>query len=135
MKDYIEIHPLARADPSGLPNLAEATKLASANHDVGYLSYENGRFWVVWNETWGMCTYPLQMYFSDSITTYLDQAGKPVALVTSNGLVCDLRMPDYKPSPPYLAMVPCLYCGVTNNRGHDPLKHIDPFLGTKTHED
>lgn len=133
MKDYIEIHPLARADPSGLPTLAEATRLAVSNHEIGYLSYEHGIFWIVWLDSFGLCTYPLQMWFNDRITTYLDRAGKPVALVTSNGVVCDLRMPDYA-SPPYLAMSPCPDCGALNNKKHNPLKHVDPFLGTKTND-
>jgi hypothetical protein len=42
----------------------------------------------------------------------------------------DGRKEDLRKAPPYLAMSPCPYCGVTGPRAHDPLKHVDPTLGT-----
>jgi hypothetical protein len=60
-----------------------------------------------------------------------DRAGQIVGMKTSNGSFVDLRMPDYLPSPPYLAMSPCPHCGAPKNRGHNLSKHIDPFLGEK----
>jgi hypothetical protein len=51
--------------------------------------------------------------------------GEPVALKLKGRTVADLRQ-----HPPFLAFSLCPYCQATNNRNHDNLKHIDPFLGT-----
>lgn len=47
----------------------------------------------------------------------------------------DGRKEDRRKHPPYLAMSPCPYCGVSGPRtgsvsAHDPLKHVQPELGT-----
>lgn len=55
-----------------------------------------------------------------------DAQGTNIAIKLRGGTVCDLRE-----APPYLAMSPCPYCCVTGDRDHDPVKHIDPFLGRK----
>lgn len=38
---------------------------------------------------------------------------------------------DLRLDPPYYNIVPCPYCGVKEDRGHDPMKHINPALGEK----
>lgn len=61
----------------------------------------------------------------DGVTTFLDANGNEVALV----LPFTGRVVDMRENPPYLSMSPCPYCGCENDRGHNPLKHTDPFLG------
>jgi hypothetical protein len=51
--------------------------------------------------------------------------GEAVALKLKGGTVADLRQ-----HPPFLSMSPCPYCSCENNKGHDVLRHIDPFSGT-----
>lgn len=41
----------------------------------------------------------------------------------------DGKKEDMRKHPPFLAMSPCPYCGAVNS-SHDPLKHVDPTLGT-----
>jgi hypothetical protein len=38
---------------------------------------------------------------------------------------------DLRGRPPYLAISPCPYCGTENDRGHNPLLHVDTRLGVK----
>jgi hypothetical protein len=47
----------------------------------------------------------------------------------------DGRKEDLRKRPPYLTMNPCPYCGahgpkVASVAGHDPLRHVDPSLGS-----
>lgn len=37
---------------------------------------------------------------------------------------------DVRPSPPFWTILPCPYCGVQQDRDHDPLLHVDKRLGT-----
>jgi hypothetical protein len=39
---------------------------------------------------------------------------------------------DLRAGAPFYQLLPCPYCGVEEDRGHDPLKHVDPRLGTPT---
>ena len=64
---------------------------------------------------------------SDGVVAYLDSAGVEVAYkMPWSGTVADVR-----PSPPFLPMSPCPYCGAENDRKHNPMNHIDYFLGEK----
>lgn len=54
-----------------------------------------------------------------------DAVDVAVALkLPKTGTVVDLRH-----APPFLTMSPCPYCGTLNDRGHNPMKHIDHTLG------
>lgn len=44
-----------------------------------------------------------------------------------NGVVKDLRT-----EPPFYQILPCPYCGVEEDRNHDPLKHVHSELGKTT---
>ncbi len=47
----------------------------------------------------------------------------PVAIVK------DSKVTDLREAAPFLAIIPCPYCGTANDRGHDPLKYVDKRLG------
>lgn len=126
-ENFIRIHKLANAEPGFTPSIEEATKLAMADPSAGYMGYQNGYFYIVWLEAWGLISHPLEMWFSDRITTYLNEKGKPIILrMPHYGIVCDLRTPE----DGFLPMSPCPYCGAENNKGHNDWKHVDSFLGT-----
>jgi len=38
---------------------------------------------------------------------------------------------DYRKKSPFLQILPCPYCGVAEDRGHDPKKHINTHLLTE----
>jgi uncharacterized C2H2 Zn-finger protein len=48
----------------------------------------------------------------------------PIFDVFPGGDKIDLRI-----NPPFLTILPCPYCGVSEDRNHDPLKHINKALG------
>ena len=56
-------------------------------------------------------------------TVWLNVDGERVAYRCVGGPVIDER------APPFYQIFPCPYCGVAEDRGHDPLKHVDPRLG------
>lgn len=61
----------------------------------------------------------------DGVIVSYTAVGEAIALrLPRSGRVVDLRV-----KAPFLVMVPCPYCGVLNDKGHDPLRHVDPFLG------
>ena len=62
----------------------------------------------------------------DGVVVSYTETGEAVALRLPSGRAVDLRV-----TPPFLVMNPCPYCGAMNDKGHDPLKHVDPSLGEK----
>ncbi len=69
----------------------------------------------------------------DGVMAYLDKDGVEVAYrMPWCGTVADVRkVQDKRGCNPFAAMSPCPYCDVENDRKHDPMKHIDYFLGEK----
>lgn len=59
-----------------------------------------------------------------STLTWTDAAGRVVATRRDGERPVDLR-----PAPPYYQILPCPYCDA-DGAAHDPLKHVDPSLGT-----
>lgn len=56
--------------------------------------------------------------------TWVDRDGR-LAAVERPGE----RAEDVRPSPPFTQILPCPYCGVTADRDHDPLAHVDRRFG------
>ena len=71
-------------------------------------------------------TDPCEVCVFDGVTYWRRPGGAVVARREGAG-----RAEDVRALPPFLQILPCPYCGVSEDRSHDPLKHIDPRLGTR----
>ena len=67
-----------------------------------------------------------EVYF-DGVRYWREAAGQTVASRDGSGFVT-----DHRPRPPYFQILPCPYCGVEEDRGHEPRLHVDRRLGTPT---
>ena len=65
-----------------------------------------------------------EVYF-DGVRYWRDANGQTLASRDGTGFVTDHRQ-----RPPFFQILPCPYCGVESDRGHEPLLHVDRRLGT-----
>jgi hypothetical protein len=67
-----------------------------------------------------------ETYF-DGVRYWRDASGQTLASRDGTGFVTDHRQ-----RPPFAQILPCPYCGVTDDRGHEPRLHVDRRLGIVT---
>lgn len=63
---------------------------------------------------------------------YFDANNRQVAVVFRRPMekkFCYSDVIDLRFNPPFLSMSPCPFCGTHNDRGHEPLMHVDVRFG------
>jgi hypothetical protein len=68
---------------------------------------------------------PVAMRDDKGHKTILEQGREAIFMMFGTGEKADLRK-----VPPFIQILPCPYCGVTEDRGHHALSHVDHRLGT-----
>jgi hypothetical protein len=63
---------------------------------------------------------------------YRDEVSGEVIFETILSADGSKRYRDFRKKPPFTQILPCPYCGVTEDRGHDPRAHVNTHLVTET---
>ena len=71
-----------------------------------------------------MSTAQCNELFFDGVRYWRDASGQTLASRDGTGFVTDHRQ-----RPPFVQILPCPYCGVETDRGHESLLHVDRRLG------